>query len=182
MAKYRKILVAIDLSEEAKQVLEKAVGLSQDHNAELLVAHIVEPASIAYGGVYMIELGKSQDDLNAAAKERLTTYAKEYNIEASQQIVAVGHPHTEIHRLAKEHDIDLIVIGSHGRRGLQLFILGSTANGVIARRDLRRTCSAGQVSPSPLIGNVSEPPSRNISRASFHGARSKPCAASQWSL
>ncbi len=131
MAKYRKILVAIDLSEEAKQVLETAVGLRQDHNAELLVVHIVERASIVYGGVYMMELGKSQDELNTAAKERLTAYANPYNVEASRQIVAVGHPHTEIHRLAKEHDIDLVVIGSHGRRGIQRFMLGSTANGVL---------------------------------------------------
>ncbi len=131
MAKYRKILVAIDLSEEAKQVLETAVGIRQDHNAELLVVHIVEPASIAYGGVYMIELNKSQDELNTAAKERLTAYANEYNVEANNQIVAVGHPHAEIHRLAEKHDIDLVVIGSHGRRGVQRFILGSTANGVL---------------------------------------------------
>ncbi len=131
MAKYRKILVAIDLSEEAKQILETAVGLRQVHNAELLVAHIVAPASIAYGGVYMMELNKSQDELNTAAKERLATYANEYKVEASQQIVSVGHPHAEIHRLAEEYDIDLVVIGSHGRRGIQRFILGSTANGVL---------------------------------------------------
>ena len=131
MAKYRKILVAIDLSDEAKQVLDTAVGLRQDHEAELLLVHVVEPASIAYGGEYMIELGKSQDELNAAAEEHLTTYAKDYDIEASQQIVTVGHPATEIHRLAEEHDIDLVVIGSHGRRGLKKFILGSTANGVV---------------------------------------------------
>ncbi|WP_372739892.1 universal stress protein [Neptunomonas sp.] len=131
MAKYRKILVAIDLSEEAKQVLGTAVDLCQVHNAELLVVHIVEPVSTAYGGVYMTELSKTQDELNTAAKEHLTTYVNEFNIEANQQIITVGHPDAEIHRLAEMHDIDLIVIGSHGRRGLQRFILGSTANGVM---------------------------------------------------
>lgn len=131
MAKYRKILVAIDLSEETNQVLATAVDLREVHNAELLVAHIVEPVSTAYGGVYLMELSKSQDELNTAAKERLTTYANEFNIEANQQIVSVGHPDEEIHRLAEVHDIDLVVIGSHGRRGLQRFILGSTANSVM---------------------------------------------------
>jgi universal stress protein A len=131
MAKYRKILVAIDLSEETNQVLATAVDLREIHNAELLVAHIVEPVSTAYGGVYLMELSKSQEELNTAAKERLTTYANEFNIEANQQIVSVGHPDEEIHRLAEKHDIDLVVIGSHGRRGLQRFILGSTANSVM---------------------------------------------------
>ncbi len=131
MAKYRKILVAIDLAEETKQVLDTAVCLRKDHGAELLVAHIVINVSIAYGGVYMMRVGKSQDEVNTAAKERLTAIASEYDIEADQQIIAVGHPQTEIHRLAKEHNIDLIVIGSHGRRGVQRFMLGSTANSVL---------------------------------------------------
>lgn len=131
MSRYRKLLVAIDLSEEAGQVMETAVGLRQIHGAELLLVHIVEPASIAYGGIYMMELAKSQDELITAAKECMTAYANGYDIAADQQIVAVGHPRSELHRLVKEHDIDLVVIGSHGHRGVQRFILGSTANGVL---------------------------------------------------
>ncbi|BBI51861.1 hypothetical protein HORIV_42820 [Vreelandella olivaria] len=42
----------------------------------------------------------------------------------------VGMPDTEIHRFAEEHDVDLIVVGSHGRHGFAL-LLGSTSTGVL---------------------------------------------------
>ena len=45
-------------------------------------------------------------------------------------MVTVGRPESEIHRLAKEEGADLVIVGSHGRKGLQL-LLGSTANGVL---------------------------------------------------
>ncbi len=131
MAKYRKILVAIDLSEESKQVLEKAVGMRQRLDAELLVVHVIEPFSHVYGGDFMMGRAKYEDQVHTAAKDRLTAYFKQHNLEANQQIIAVGHPQTEIHGLVKEHDIDLVVIGSHGRRGFQRLMLGSTANAVL---------------------------------------------------
>lgn len=131
MAKYRKMLVAIDLSEETEQILETAVSLRQDHGAELLVVHVVERVGTAYGGDVVMDMAKYQDQLNTAAKERLAAYADQYNVEASQVIVTVGHPQIEIDSLAKEHDIDLVVIGSHGRRGFQRLMLGSTANSIL---------------------------------------------------
>ncbi len=127
MAKYRKILVAIDLSVESKQVLETADSMRQRHDAELLVVHIVEPVSSVYSSDILID----EEQVFKAAKEHLAADAKPFNIEVSQQIVAVGHPQTEIHQLAKKHDIDLVVIGSHGRRGFQRLMLGSTANRVL---------------------------------------------------
>ncbi len=51
-------------------------------------------------------------------------------ISKENQVVTVGRPESEIHRLAKEQGVDLVVVGSHGRRGIQL-LLGSTANGVL---------------------------------------------------
>ena len=78
-----------------------------------------------------MDMAKYQDQLNTAAKERLAAYADQYNVEASQVIVTVGHPQIEIDSLAKEHDIDLVVIGSHGRRGFQRLMLGSTANSIL---------------------------------------------------
>jgi len=68
--------------------------------------------------------------LDKAAREQLSKYGDEYGVAKTSQIVAIGRPESEIHRLAKEHDVDLIIVGSHGRKGLQL-LLGSTANGVL---------------------------------------------------
>lgn len=130
MTVYNKILVAIDLTEEAPQVLKKAVALSEQHNAQLLLAHVVEPVGYAYGGDIPMDLSELQDQLDKAAREQLATYGKEYGVTEDNQIVTVGRPESEIHHLCEDRSIDLVVVGSHGRRGIQL-LLGSTANGVL---------------------------------------------------
>lgn len=130
MSAYRKMLVAIDLTEEAPQVLTRAKAMSEAHGAELVLVHIVEPVGYAYGGDIPMDLTELQDQLDKAAREQLTHYGDEYGVAKPSQIVAIGRPESEIHRLAAEHEVDLIIVGSHGRKGLQL-LLGSTANGVL---------------------------------------------------
>lgn len=130
MSAYQKMLVAIDLTEEAPQVLNKAKAMQEAHGAELLLVHVVEPVGYAYGGDIPMDLTELQDQLDKAAHEQLKKYGEQYGIPEDRQVVTVGRPESEIHRLAKEHDIDLVIVGSHGRKGLQL-LLGSTANGVL---------------------------------------------------
>jgi universal stress protein A len=96
----------------------------------LLLVHVVEPVGYAYGGDIPMDLSELQDQLDKAAREQLGKYGDEYGIAAANQVVTVGRPESEIHRLAKEHNVDLVIVGSHGRKGFQL-LLGSTANGVL---------------------------------------------------
>ncbi len=130
MSTYKKMLVAIDLTEEAPQVLNKAKALADGQDAELILVHVVEPVGYAYGGDIPMDLSELQDQLDKAAREQLGKYGEEYDIAPANQMVTVGRPESEVHRLAKEHDIDLVIVGSHGRKGFQL-LLGSTANGVL---------------------------------------------------
>ncbi|MDC0663319.1 universal stress protein [Marinobacter sp. SS21] len=130
MSTYTKVLTAIDLTEEAPQVLNRAIEVCKAHNAELMLCHVVEPVGYAYGGDIPMDLTELQDQLDAAAKEQLDNYGKRHGVSEENQIVTVGRPESEIHRLAEERKVDLIVVGSHGRRGIQL-LLGSTANGVL---------------------------------------------------
>ncbi|NWO08444.1 MAG: universal stress protein [Alteromonadaceae bacterium] len=130
MSTYKKMLVAIDLTEEAPQVLNKAKALADSQNAELMLVHVVEPVGYAYGGDIPMDLSELQDQLDKAAREQLAKYGEEFSIEAANQVVTVGRPESEVHRLVKEHQVDLVVVGSHGRKGFQL-LLGSTANGVL---------------------------------------------------
>ena len=130
MSTYKKMLVAIDLTEEAPQVLNKAKAMRDAQGAELLLVHVVEPVGYAYGGDIPMDLSELQDQLDKAAREQLGKYGDEYGIAAANQVVTVGRPESEIHRLAKEHNVDLVIVGSHGRKGFQL-LLGSTANGVL---------------------------------------------------
>ncbi|MBS3804057.1 MAG: universal stress protein [Oleiphilaceae bacterium] len=130
MSAYKKILVAIDLTEEAPQVLEKARLLRDSHNADLVLVHVVEPVGYAYGGDIPMDLTELQDQLDKAAREQLKTYGQQYGVGEPDQIVTVGRPESEIHRLADDLKVDLVIVGSHGRKGFQL-LLGSTANGVL---------------------------------------------------
>ena len=130
MSIYKKILVAIDLTEEAPQVLNKAIEISKAPGAELMLVHVVEPVGYAYGGDIPMDLTELQDQLDKAAKEQLAGYGEKYDVGKDNQIVTVGRPESEIHRLSEEQSVDLVIVGSHGRKGFQL-LLGSTANGVL---------------------------------------------------
>lgn len=130
MSTYKKILLALDLSVESEQLKEKAKSIAEANQAELSLIHVIEPLSFAYGGDVPVDLSTIQDQLDAHAGQKLENYAKEINYPVAQQLVITGHTETEIHRVADENDVDLIIVGSHGRHGLSL-LLGSTANGVL---------------------------------------------------
>jgi len=71
-----------------------------------------------------------QNQLQQQATERLAAFAQQLPVAQSDQHIILGHPAQEMHNLAKQTDIDLIVVGSHGRHGLAL-IFGSTSNSVL---------------------------------------------------
>jgi universal stress protein A len=130
MAKYQHILVALDLSEESDQVLQQAIELATSSGAKLSLAHVIEPLTFAYGGDIPVDLTEVQEQLQVQAQEQLGKIVSNITIGTHNQHVVIGQPAAEIHRLAEEEDCDLVVVGSHGRRGLAL-LLGSTANGVL---------------------------------------------------
>ena len=134
MSKDNTIVVAIDLSDEADQVLERASSLSLAQDATLHVVHVVEPISFAYGGDMPMDYSGVQEDLRKQAEQRLAEIASRHSIPDNQRHLLIGRPATEIHALADEVNADLIVVGSHGRHGLSL-LLGSTANAVLHGAD-----------------------------------------------
>ncbi len=130
MVDYKHLLVAVDLTEESKKIADRASALARQCEAKLSIVYIIEPVNFAYGGDIPMDLTSVQNQLENHASNNLTEFAKLYKIPKKNQHIVVGLPQTEIHRLAKEKNIDLIVVGSHGRHGLAL-IFGSTANGVL---------------------------------------------------
>ncbi len=137
MTSYSHILVGLDLSDESKQVMEKAAALAKMTQAKLSMVHVVEPLTFAYGGDIPVDLTEIQEQLHKQATEQLKALADPYQVAEADRHILVGQPVAEIHDLAEDLKIDLIVVGSHGRKGLAL-LLGSTANGVLhgAKRDV----------------------------------------------
>lgn len=130
MSDYRRIVVAVDLTEESNAVAERAKALVSAFNAELHVVHVIEPLSLAYGGDIPMDLSTVQDQIHDQAKSHLAEFAASLNVPESRQHLIFGRPESEIQRTAESVGADVIVVGSHGRHGLAL-LLGSTANGVL---------------------------------------------------
>lgn len=128
---YTHILVAVDLTEECREVIQRAQALANSSSAKLSLINVVEPMAMAFGGDVPMDLSMLQQQQFEQARERLDNFAKGYpELAPEQRHLAYGQPRQEIHRLAEEQHCDLIVVGSHGRHGLAL-LLGSTANDVL---------------------------------------------------
>ncbi len=130
MATYQHILLCIDLSDESDQVAARATAFRDGSSAKLSVIHIIEPLSFAYGGDIPMDFSNVQEEIHKQASKQLTAFSAKYAIAQADQHIAVGRAETEIHRFAEDAQVDLVVVGSHGRHGLAL-LLGSTANGVL---------------------------------------------------
>ena len=130
MSNYTKILVAVDLSDDSTDVIQRALAIAANNSAQLHVIHVIEPLSFAYGGDIPMDFSGIQDEIQQQASLQLKRFGEKHGIAEDNQHIVLGRPEVEVHSKAKEQDIDLIVIGSHGRHGLAL-LLGSTANGVL---------------------------------------------------
>jgi universal stress protein A len=131
MSTYNKILVAVDLSREAGLVLTRAKELAQLYGATLTLIHVVEPlvAMEDYELTPALPL-EVEKTLEQQARNFLGSLVSDMGLSGAETIVSLGAPKREILNYARDHDIDLIVIGAHGRHGIAI-LLGSTANAVL---------------------------------------------------
>lgn len=130
MSGYRHLLLAVDLSAESRQVVDRAVSLREAFGSALSVIHVIEPLSFAYGGDIPMDFSGIQEEIHKQARAHMATLCDPLNIPEANRHLVVGRPETEIHHVAEEIGADLVVIGSHGRHGLAL-LMGSTATGVL---------------------------------------------------
>ena len=138
MSAYRKILVAVDGSKASAKGLREAIRLAKAERARLFVMHVVDeyPAFAALDGMMA---GAPGADLVPALREggkrvlaRAAASAKKAGVPAKSVLrEAVGPAAYPIVREAKKVGADLIVLGTHGRRGLRRLVLGSDAEQVV---------------------------------------------------
>ncbi len=132
MQPYRHILIAADFSEHGQVVAERAKDLADRYQAQLSILHVVDNLPVTdsiYGPIIPFDTDITEQLIDAS-KEKLNQMGEQLGIPAERRWVEVGSPKVEIVRVAEEEGVDLIVVGSHSRRGLGI-LLGSTASSVI---------------------------------------------------
>jgi nucleotide-binding universal stress UspA family protein len=129
----QRLLVPIDFSECANQALEYAVNLAGKLEARVTLLHVIQ--AVPMGGVdmgvtlpytYLQDLEAEIMQSMEACLARVTAAGLEGEI-----VVVHGVPFHEIVETAKAQKVDLIVMGTHGRTGLQHILLGSVAEKVV---------------------------------------------------
>lgn len=129
------ILVAFDESPQSRAALEHA--LTTYPESGVTVIHVTDPREWIYpdelgGGYYAEEAFERAQESGAELLSNAVQFAEDAGHEVSTA-AEVGGPATTIVEYAEEHGIEHIVVGSHGRRGLARFLLGSVAESVVRR-------------------------------------------------
>jgi nucleotide-binding universal stress UspA family protein len=126
------ILVPLDFSRPSMQALKYAIGLAEEFKAAIHLAHVQptdELTAIAGAGHFMLNCA----DAIALMQDRLAEVQREHDVQFWPEHCHVpsGRPYEEICKLARDLDVDLIVLSTRGHSGLKHVVLGSTAERVV---------------------------------------------------
>ena len=132
MARFRHILVATDFSETSEQALEVAVDMARESGCEVTVLHTCEIAPSIYTGQAFATVDLMQPIIELAEK-KLGAFMSTVRDRCprAKGMLQVGVAWEQILAAAAESHADLIVIGTHGRRGIAHAVLGSVAEKVV---------------------------------------------------
>lgn len=129
--RFKKILVAVDFSPPSRKAMRTAAGLVAETDASLTIAHFWQvPVLGAELPLPMQTLEEIRDQL----EQRLAAWQAEAAKLANKPVASVfelGVPWDELVRLLRRDNYDLVVLGTHGRTGLEHVLLGSVAEKVV---------------------------------------------------
>lgn len=125
---YRNVLVPTDGSESANAALAAGIGVASASGGALHLLHVVEESGFGLG------FGADDEAVEAEANETLETAAQtatEESIESVTTAIERGSVHEEILAYVGDNDVDLVVVGTHGRTNLDRYLLGSVAEKLV---------------------------------------------------
>lgn len=127
------ILVPIDFSSDAGDAVDMAISLSKELGSRITLLHVIHEVYVGVGEMAAALPPSYIEDIEAEVEREVQTYLNKV-VEAGLQgdyIVVHGVPFQCILDTAEDQNIDLIVMGTHGRTGLKHVLLGSVAEKVI---------------------------------------------------
>lgn len=126
-SQYSAVLVAVDLSECTADIIERALTLTTADRLHLV--YVMDVVHFANAFV-TVPMGDVETQIRNHVTSELHALTEKYGLEKEAAHLVSGHTANQIHSLAEKISADLIVVGSHGRHGVQL-MLGSSANAVL---------------------------------------------------
>jgi nucleotide-binding universal stress UspA family protein len=140
MPQFQQILVATDFGEPSSCAVDMAMELAQTFGAALTLVHVYEIPSFAYAGMpyTAVDLLTPIEQAAQAALDKELARVQS-RIPSARSVLRRGAPWREIVATIEETHADLVVIGTHGRRGVERALLGSVAEKIV------------RVSPAPVL-------------------------------
>jgi len=130
----KKILFATDFSEGSSVALPYAVDMAKQYGAKLYLVHVIYDVTKTTGWyVPHVPLEEIYKDMEKRAREEIERFSAEAlgGYSSLEHVILKGVPYEEIVRFTGENGIDLIVLGTHGRKGIDRVLFGSTAEQIV---------------------------------------------------
>ncbi|WP_423998011.1 universal stress protein [Halorubrum trapanicum] len=132
---YSEILVPTDGSPASDAAIEHAIDLADQYGARLHALYVVDGAaysSLEAGAEIVVEALESEGE---EATRRVSDAAADAGVECVTSVTS-GTAYRSIHDYVDEHGIDVVVMGTHGRKGLDRYLLGSVTERVVRTSDV----------------------------------------------
>jgi nucleotide-binding universal stress UspA family protein len=130
----KKVLVPVDFSDNSPKIFTAAVSMARRYGAELIAVFVVE-SFVDYDGFFIEHMPNFQfhEEMQASSAQKMEQFLKDYLPQdlTGSSAVLLGDAAEEIVALAAKEGVDLIVIGTHGYKGLDRVLFGSVAAQVV---------------------------------------------------
>ncbi len=133
---FKTILFATDFSDGSDFAFQSALSLARKFEGKLVLVHIInEPVDLRGFYVPHISFDKLEEEIEQGAEKLMEKFCRTHMMDFTnyESIVSPGIPYDEIIKKAVAFNVDLIVLGTHGRTGLDHVLFGSTAEKVVRK-------------------------------------------------
>lgn len=136
MNRFSTILVAVDFSDSSDNAFQLALSMAKTFSAQLIILHVInEPIDLRGFYVPHISFEKLEEEIEEGAEKMMQSFCRQHidDFSAYETLIVPGMPHEQILAQAETKGADLIVLGTHGRTGLDHVLFGSTAEKVVRK-------------------------------------------------